>query len=142
MPHIPSMAERREAAHLAINYLAAKDRAAYARRRKLTPGCLVLQFAEAIERHPNAGCVAATIKVADADLAEKNGWPLELLRDLEYRVVRDRFNQPLVVLESPLGNGQEIRPDSLRRLAAMLSNIADQADCNVESIPIKNTLRF
>jgi hypothetical protein len=32
------------------------------------------------------------------------------------------------MLESPLGNGQEIYPETLRRLAAELVKIADEAD--------------
>jgi hypothetical protein len=47
---------------------------------------------------------------------------------LEYRIVKTYDDKPLVVLESPLGNGQEIRPASLRALAAALIAIADEAD--------------
>lgn len=50
------------------------------------------------------------------------------MRELEYRLIQDRDKKPLVMLESPLGNGQEIYPDALRRLAAELSKMADEAD--------------
>lgn len=49
-------------------------------------------------------------------------------RKLEYRIVRAADGRPLITLESPLGNGQEIRPDAARRLAAALLAIADEAD--------------
>lgn len=51
-------------------------------------------------------------------------------RELNYTLCRDRYNQPLVTLDSPLGNGQEITPDSLRRLAHELREIADRADAS------------
>jgi hypothetical protein len=47
---------------------------------------------------------------------------------LDYRIVKAADNRPLVILESALGNGHEIRPDELRRLADALLKIADQAD--------------
>ena len=50
------------------------------------------------------------------------------MRELKYTLCRDRHGQPLVKLDSPLGNGQEICPDSLRRLAAVLASIAAEAD--------------
>jgi len=50
------------------------------------------------------------------------------MRKLEYHIVQDRQMKPLVILESPMGNGQEIGLDSLRELAARLVEIADQAD--------------
>lgn len=50
------------------------------------------------------------------------------MRELEYRLIQDRDKKPLVMLESPLGNGQEIYPESLRRLAAELAKIADEAE--------------
>jgi hypothetical protein len=49
-------------------------------------------------------------------------------RLLEYRITRAADGRPLVQLDSPMGNGQEIRPDALRRLAAELSQIADEAE--------------
>lgn len=51
-----------------------------------------------------------------------------MLRSLEYRIVRAADGRPLVTLESPLGNGQEIRPDALRVLANHLLAIAGEAD--------------
>jgi hypothetical protein len=53
---------------------------------------------------------------------------MKVMRKLEYRIVRDRNDKPLVVLESALGNGQEIHPTKLRALAARLTEIADEAD--------------
>lgn len=50
------------------------------------------------------------------------------MAELEYRLIQDRQKKPLVTLESPLGNGQEIYPDTLRSLAAELTKIADEAD--------------
>lgn len=50
------------------------------------------------------------------------------MRELEYRLIQDRHRQPLVMLVSPMGNGQEISPESLRQLAAALIKIADEAD--------------
>lgn len=52
------------------------------------------------------------------------------MRELKYTLCRDLHGQPLVSLDSPLGNGQDISPDSLRRLAAALTKIADEADAN------------
>ncbi|AXK38522.1 hypothetical protein [Crenobacter cavernae] len=50
------------------------------------------------------------------------------MRELKYTICRDRHGHPLVMLNSPLGNGQEIVPDSLRRLAAALVVIAGEAE--------------
>lgn len=50
------------------------------------------------------------------------------MRELEYRLIQDRHQKPLVMLESPMGNGQEISPDSLRSLATELIKIADEVD--------------
>jgi hypothetical protein len=49
-------------------------------------------------------------------------------RTLECTLCRAADKGPLVVLHSPLGNGQEIRPEALRYLAAELAKIADLAD--------------
>ena len=50
------------------------------------------------------------------------------MNSLEYRLVQDRHKKPLVMIESALGNGQEIYPDTLRSLAAALTKIADEAE--------------
>ena len=50
------------------------------------------------------------------------------MRTLECRLIQDRHHKPLVMIDSSLGNGQEIYPDELRRLAAELSKIADEAE--------------
>lgn len=50
------------------------------------------------------------------------------MRELKYTLCQDRHGQPLVMLDSPLGNGQEISPDSLRRLSAALVSIAAEAE--------------
>lgn len=50
------------------------------------------------------------------------------MRAVEYRLIQDRNRKPLVMLDSPLGNGQEIYPEALRTLAAELLKIADEAE--------------
>ncbi|WP_018608166.1 hypothetical protein [Uliginosibacterium gangwonense] len=50
-----------------------------------------------------------------------------IVRKLEYRLIQDRHQESLVMLDSPLGNGQEIYPESLRVLATVLK-IADEAE--------------
>jgi hypothetical protein len=67
------------------------------------------------------------------------------MRELEYRLIQDRDMKPLVMLESPLGNGQEIYPESLRRLAAELAKIADEAeaqDMGKGYFPARKTTQF
>jgi hypothetical protein len=49
-------------------------------------------------------------------------------RKLGYPLCRTRDNAPLVTLDSPLGNGQEVTPAALRALAAALHNIAAEAE--------------
>ena len=49
-------------------------------------------------------------------------------RTLEYTLCRSNENKPLVTLNSPLGNGQELNSDALRRLAHELCRLADLAD--------------
>ena len=64
---------------------------------------------------------------------------------LEYRLIQDRHNKPLVMIESALGNGQEIYPDMLRSLAAALTKIADDAearDMGKGYIPSRETTQF
>lgn len=64
---------------------------------------------------------------------------------LEYRLVKDRHKKPLVVIESALGNGQEISPDALRRLAAEFARIADEADARdvvKRYVQIRKTTQF
>ncbi len=65
--------------------------------------------------------------------------------ELEYRLIQDRYRKPLVMLESPLGNGQEIYPDALRRLAAELTKVADEAearDMGKGYSPARRVVRF
>lgn len=67
------------------------------------------------------------------------------MSDLEYRLIQDRHKKPLVELESPLGNGQEIYPDALRRLAAELAKIADEAEARDMGkcyFPARKTTQF
>jgi hypothetical protein len=40
-----------------------------------------------------------------------------MIRKLDYTLCRTRHNTPLVTLDSTLGNGQEIEPNTLRGLA-------------------------
>ena len=51
-----------------------------------------------------------------------------MLKALEYRLIQDRHKKPLVMIESSLGNGQELHPDQLRSLAAALAKIAAEAE--------------
>lgn len=46
---------------------------------------------------------------------------------LNYTLCRTRDDAPLVEIDTPLGNGQELTPEQLRRLAAALLTIADEA---------------
>ena len=67
------------------------------------------------------------------------------MNSLEYRLVQDRHKKPLVMIESALGNGQEIYPDTLRSLAAALAKIADEAEVREMGkgyIPSRETTRF
>jgi len=67
------------------------------------------------------------------------------MNSLEYRLVQDRHKKPLVMIESALGNGQEIYPDTLRSLAAALTKIADEVearDMGKGYIPSRETTRF
>lgn len=70
----PTIAARRNAASVAANYLSSKDRAAYAKRHKLSPGCLVLMYADALEPYVRTECRASAARKADADLASRNNW--------------------------------------------------------------------
>lgn len=49
-------------------------------------------------------------------------------KHIEATLTRDRFNKPLAVIESPLGNGMEATPVQLRALADVLCRIADEAE--------------
>ena len=67
------------------------------------------------------------------------------MNSLEYRLVQDRHKKPLVMIESALGNGQEIYPDALRSLAAALIMIADKSearDMGKGYCPARETTRF
>lgn len=67
------------------------------------------------------------------------------MNNLEYRLIQDRHKKPLVMIESALGNGQEIYPDTLRSLAAALTKIADEAetrDMGKGYIPSRETTQF
>lgn len=49
-------------------------------------------------------------------------------RKLEYTLCRTHDDAPMVTLDSPLGNGQEVTPAALRALAAALLDIAEEAE--------------
>lgn len=49
-------------------------------------------------------------------------------RTLGYTLCRTYHGTPLVTLDSPMGNGQEINPDTLRALAYALLDVAVQAE--------------
>ena len=50
------------------------------------------------------------------------------MKRLEYRLCKDRHGEPLVTLDSPMGNGQDIYPANLRALANALLKVADAAE--------------
>ena len=50
------------------------------------------------------------------------------MKQLEYRLCKDRHGDPLVTLDSPIGNGQDIYPANLRALANALLEVADAAE--------------
>ncbi len=50
------------------------------------------------------------------------------MKRLVYRLYKDRNGVPLVTLDSPMGNGQDIYPANLRALASALLEIADAAE--------------
>lgn len=50
------------------------------------------------------------------------------MKRLDYRLCKDRNGTPLVTLDSPMGNGQDIYPANLRSLASALLMIADEAE--------------
>lgn len=67
------------------------------------------------------------------------------INEMEYRLIQDRHKKPLVMLETSLGNGQEIYPNELRRLAAAFLKIADEAearDMGQAYCPARETTRF
>jgi hypothetical protein len=50
------------------------------------------------------------------------------IKTIEVRLTRDRRNEPLVIVDSALGNGMEASPAHLRALAAALCRVADDAE--------------
>ena len=67
------------------------------------------------------------------------------MNKLEYRLIQDRNKKPLVMIESALGNGQEIYPDRLRALADALIRIADESetrDMGKNYFPSRQTSEF
>ncbi|WP_350357525.1 hypothetical protein [Paraburkholderia fungorum] len=50
------------------------------------------------------------------------------MKRLEYRLCKDRHGDPLVTLDSAIGNGQDIYPANLRALANALLEVADAAE--------------
>ena len=67
------------------------------------------------------------------------------MKELEYRLIQDRYKKPLVMIESSLGNGQELHPDQLRSLAAALVMIATEAeerDMGKGYCPSRQTIQY
>ncbi len=67
------------------------------------------------------------------------------MKELEYRLIQDRHKKPLVMIESSLGNGQELHPDQLRSLAAALVMIATEAeerDMGKGYCPSRQTIQY
>jgi hypothetical protein len=58
-----------------------------------------------------------------------------MLKTLEVRLTRDRHHDPLVVVESMMGNGLEASPAQLRALAAALLHAADDAELQPTKVP-------
>ncbi|WP_176091178.1 hypothetical protein [Burkholderia ambifaria] len=50
------------------------------------------------------------------------------MKQLEYRLCKDRLGAPLVTLDTPIGNGQDISIENLRKLANALLEVADAAE--------------
>lgn len=50
------------------------------------------------------------------------------MKRLEYRLCKDRNGAPLVTLDSPMGNWQDISPANLRALANASLKVADAAE--------------
>ncbi|MDM8356561.1 hypothetical protein [Pandoraea communis] len=50
------------------------------------------------------------------------------MKQLEYRLCKDRHGAPLVTLDSAMGAGQDIYPANLRALANALLQVADAAE--------------
>ncbi|WP_322047326.1 hypothetical protein [Paraburkholderia sp. J67] len=50
------------------------------------------------------------------------------MKRFEYRIFRARDGALRAILDSPLGNGQEISPEELRKLANGLLEIADATE--------------
>ena len=66
--------------------------------------------------------------VAESDIKAGQAGERADMRELEYKITKAADGGPLVELRSPMGNGQEIRPDALRSLASRLEAIAEEAD--------------
>ncbi|CAJ6634518.1 Uncharacterised protein [Burkholderia pseudomallei] len=47
---------------------------------------------------------------------------------LEYRLARSENGAPLIILDSPMGSGQDISPTDLRKLADALLTVANEAE--------------
>lgn len=60
---------------------------------------------------------------------------------LSYRVVPDKAGKPLVILLTPLGNGQEISPDALFALAKQLEDAAKMAK-SLNTMPLLVDVTF
>lgn len=102
-------------------------------------------------RYTNEGVTAADKAqwpsfTGQSDAALKGGEIVKkTMRELNYTLCRDRHHQPLVMLNSPLGNGQEISPASLRRLAGELLAIAAEAEAKAMDksyVPVTKTTAF
>ena len=53
---------------------------------------------------------------------------------IDVRLTRDRFDEPLAIIESPLGNGMAAYPSQLRELAAALLLADDAAEARPTKI--------
>jgi hypothetical protein len=53
---------------------------------------------------------------------------MPLLNALDVRLTRDRFDDPLVIIDTPLGNGMAASPAQLRELARTFLLVATAAE--------------
>jgi hypothetical protein len=102
---------------------------------------LMVVYAQGVT-NPLGNGMKTTVEFLDAVKASLGG---NCMNALEYRLIQDLHKKPLVMIESALGNGQEIYPDTLRSLAAALIKIAAESearDMGKGYCPARETIRF
>ncbi len=76
-----------------------------------------------MEQHELLSVIATLGCASIANNSEKSD-----MKRLEYRLCKDRHGAPLITLDSPMGNGQDISPSNLRKLANALLEVAEAAE--------------